>query len=383
MASIKYSPTYQSAKIVAPKISEHFLHHIALAHDQEPQDIATIPKVNIIEAIIDVCFWASFRSEEGKYPRISLAFLSPEQALHPVVFQEKLTLNAYVLSKLAPGIEGAGIHLGVWFQDGELFVWGSTTYIPDYCFVLDVSEPGLLVIKHKRINGYGKFTNVVILKGDEIKIVNEESGILPDSPQILKSLLGFTAPYLRNDTTNILIQLAVFMRSHGRGGTLLLTPSDDEQWKQSLISPFRYQLNPPFEGLANLILKDGSNISESLWISKLKKEVDHIAGFTAIDGATIMNDKYELLAFGVKIGKREGNSSVKKVAFIEPVIGGEASLIDIAQLGGTRHLSSAQFVYDNHDCIALVASQDGHFTVLSWSITMKCVQAHRIETLLF
>lgn len=380
---MQYSPKYQSAKIVAPKIEEHFLHHIAMAGHKGEQDIATIPRVNIIEAIIDVCFWASFRSEEGKYPRISLAFLSPEQALHPVVFQEKLTLNAYVLSKLAPGIEGAGIHLGVWYQDGELYVWGSTTYIPDYCFVLDVSEPGLLVIKHKRINGYGKFTNVVILKGDEIKIVNEDSGMLPDSPQILKSLLGFTAPYLRNDTANILIQLAVFMRSHGRGGTLLLTPSADEQWKSSLIQPFHYQLNPPFEGLANLILKDGANISESLWVSKLKREVDHIAGFTAIDGATIINDKYELLAFGVKIGKREGNSSVKKVAFIEPVIGGEASLIDIAQLGGTRHLSSAQFVYDNHDCIALVASQDGHFTVLSWSESMKCVQAHRIETLLF
>ena len=38
-----------------------------------------------------------------------------------------------------------------------------------------------------------------------------------------------------------------------------------------------------------------------------------------------------------------------------------------SQLGGTRHLSAAQFVYDQRDASALVASQDGRFTIFQWS----------------
>ena len=37
------------------------------------------------------------------------------------------------------------------------------------------------------------------------------------------------------------------------------------------------------------------------------------------------------------------------------------------QLGGTRHISAAQFAQDQHDAVALVASQDGRFTVFAWS----------------
>jgi hypothetical protein len=51
-------------------------------------------------------------------------------------------------------------------------------------------------------------------------------------------------------------------------------------------------------------------------------------------------------------------------------------------LGGTRHLSAAQFVQDQQDAIALVASQDGRFTVFAWSPVHGMVHAHRMETLL-
>jgi DNA integrity scanning protein DisA with diadenylate cyclase activity len=53
-----------------------------------------------------------------------------------------------------------------------------------------------------------------------------------------------------------------------------------------------------------------------------------------------------------------------------------------AELGGTRHLSAAQFVNDQRDAIALVASQDGRFTVFAWSPCEDMVHAHRIDVLL-
>jgi DNA integrity scanning protein DisA with diadenylate cyclase activity len=52
------------------------------------------------------------------------------------------------------------------------------------------------------------------------------------------------------------------------------------------------------------------------------------------------------------------------------------------RLGGTRHLSAAQFVHDQHGALALVASQDGRFTVFAWSGRDEIVHAHRIEALL-
>ncbi len=62
--------------------------------------------------------------------------------------------------------------------------------------------------------------------------------------------------------------------------------------------------------------------------------------------------------------------------------GGEARTVTPAQLGGTRHLSAAQFVHDQRDAIALVASQDRRFTVFAWSPCADQVHGHQVETLL-
>ena len=53
-----------------------------------------------------------------------------------------------------------------------------------------------------------------------------------------------------------------------------------------------------------------------------------------------------------------------------------------ALLGGTRHLSAAQFVQDQRDATALVASQDGGFTIFQWSEGDQVVHAYRVDVLL-
>jgi hypothetical protein len=73
---------------------------------------------------------------------------------------------------------------------------------------------------------------------------------------------------------------------------------------------------------------------------------------------------------------------VPYVTVTEPIAGGSAEIVEPPQLGGTRHLSSAQFVHDQRDAIALVASQDGRFTIFAWSPCEGMVHAHRVEALL-
>ncbi len=107
-----------------------------------------------------------------------------------------------------------------------------------------------------------------------------------------------------------------------------------------------------------------------------------VAGLTAVDGATIITNRYDLLAFGAKITRREGLPAVEQLIVTEPIEGGAADVVHPTWLGGTRHLSAAQFVQDQRDAVALVASQDGRFTIFAWSPCENMVHAHRVEALL-
>ena len=81
--------------------------------------------------MIDAAFWASLRREEGYMPRISLAFLSPEQAVQPLLFERPLPLDPAALTRVAPAVERPGVHLGVWRDPGGLRVWGTSRAIPN------------------------------------------------------------------------------------------------------------------------------------------------------------------------------------------------------------------------------------------------------------
>ena len=376
-------PTYQAATLVAQTIEMHFAQQLMAAAARGETGLAPEPSCDTIEAIIDTAFWASLRKEEGHSPKISLAFLPPHTSAEPLIFARHLPLNADTLVKLAPAVERSGIHLGVWQDDdGDLYIWGTTRAIPGFCFVLEVVEPGLLVVKHRRTDGFGKFVNVAVLKGDQVKIIDENSVTLPDCPALLTSLLGFSTPANWSDTINIHVQLAVSMRAHGRGGLLLVVPSANDTWHDSIIHPINYQITPSYRGLADLLQQHPHNRELSLWQDDLSRTIESIAGLTAVDGATVINDRQELLAFGAKIGRSAQGSRVDKMLVTEPILGDEAQVVHPGKVGGTRHLAAAQFVHDQHDAIALVASQDGRFTIFSWSPCDDMVHAHRVDVLL-
>jgi hypothetical protein len=157
-------------------------------------------------------------------------------------------------------------------------------------------------------------------------------------------------------------------------------PSESEAWRASIVQPILYAIRPFFSELAELMSHPAAE--RRRWQEALSRAVDIVAGLTAVDGATIITDRYELLAFGAKIGRRDGCPRVESVTMTEPIEGSVATTINPTELGGTRHLSAAQFVHDQRDSVALVASQDGHFTVFAWSPCESMVHAHRVESLL-
>ncbi|MBS1856438.1 MAG: hypothetical protein JST11_13810 [Acidobacteria bacterium] len=350
-------PQYLAARTAAERVHPRF---------REVRTIgAALPEIDEIERLIDAAFWASLRREEDLSPQISLAFLAPEDAGALLRFESALALTPEALSRLAPAAEHPGIHLGVWRENGELRVWGATRSIPAFCFVLEVVAPGLVVLKYRRSDATAKFVNVAVLEGDAVKVVDRCS---PAVPGIGSGIA--------------LLELAASMRRHKRGGALLVVPAGSDAWRESIRHPIAYSVAPRFARLAELIAEPEAAHQDRRWQEAFRQTVESIAGLTAVDGATIVNDRFEVLAFGAKIRRRDGSPTLENVILSAPLEGFEAHVLPTLQTGGTRHLSAAQFAHDQRDSLALVASQDGRFTVFAWSELDAMVRAHRVETLL-
>lgn len=409
-----HQPAYAVARTVAPTVAEHLrLHRAALPPspvDHLPLEL--LPTAEQIEALVDTAFWASVRREEGYVPKISLAFLRPLPDVWPLTFATPLPLEPSALTRLAAAVEQPGIHLGVWpsfaagspadaalarqafatgrpshgasarqVGEGDLAVWGTTYHIPPFCFVVEVVGPGLLVLKHRPRHESRKFVNLAVLEGDRIKIIDERASLIADCPALLTSMLGFDHSELSDDALNVQVQLALAMRRHERGGILLAVPADSDEWRESIVHPIRYAVEPPFSEVADL-LPQHDRMPEHEWAEAIARAIEALAGLTAVDGATIITDRHELHAFGAKIGRRDGGAPVEEIVVTEPIVGGTATRMHPGQLGGTRHLAAAQFVHDQRRAIALVASQDGRFTIFAWSPCDGAVHAHKVEVLL-
>ena len=163
---------------------------------------------------------------------------------------------------------------------------------------------------------------------------------------------------------------------------MLVVPSGEADWQDSIVKPIPYAVVPAFAELAHLTRETADGKSTRLWQDAINRTVEAVAGLTAVDGATVLTTEYELMAFGAKIARRKGSPQVEQVTVTEPIEGNVALTVHPTQLGGTRHLSAAQFVHDQRRAVAFVASQDGRFTVFAWSPCEGMVHAHRVETLL-
>ena len=246
--------------------------------------------------------------------------------------------------------------------------------------MIEIIAPGLLVIKHYAQKQSNKFVNIAVLEGEQMKLVSHNAPVSADCPPLVSSLLGSVSRPLF-ESTDVLVELAVSMRAHQRGGALLVVPNDGDLWRESIVHPIPYAVIPRFAELGELIHERHTRLGGP-WETELGDAVDMIAGLTAVDGATVITDQYELIAFGAKIARRDGHARVDQVRLTEPIDGTVPTVVDPTQLGGTRHLSAMQFVHDQRNALALVASQDGRFTVFSWASCDGMVHAHRVEALL-
>jgi hypothetical protein len=209
-------------------------------------------------------------------------------------------------------------------------------------------------------------------------MVGDRPPMTIDGSGLVSSVLGSTPG---SDSVDVLEELAVSMHALGHGGTLLVVPGDNELWRESVVHPLPYAVRPRFSALADLAREPAERRGPE-WDADLNAAVELVAGLTAVDSATVITTRYELIAFGAKIAPRQSHFRVEQVAVTESIEDGGPVIVHPTRLGGTRHFSAVQFVGEQRNALALVASQDGRFTVFSWSSSESMVRAYRVEALL-
>lgn len=348
------------------------------------------PKITyaMIKNLIEICFWASLEKEEGNFNNFSVVFQPPNPDDFQVdfVFKDSIEFNITNLKKLAPAFSSSDYQIGVWFDEGNnLRIWGAIKKLLWFLSINSISSGKLLV--------------------------NCLSGTIHSFRFSLTSFeMGFMNPFLANsnplyawldiDTTIISLQRRgdfqrIFsnMFNQGRGGAILLVRENADRWKTSIkeipyenkyLSKYTYgEIFLKYETYEEFII----SVKEQRDFSQLEKEnlknklssrhsaafvaLNAISNLTTIDGATVLSENLNVLAFGVKIGAKE----IKEVAITEPFENSEVKKMNKSDWKvGTRHTAAAEFVNEQRDCLAIVVSEDRKVSIISWDEELQLVK---------
>jgi hypothetical protein len=276
-----------------------------------------------IESLINTTFWASLRREEGlRAEAVAGVPAAGRDTRAAMRFEQPRALSPSARCQGGAGgrtRRHPSRHLA---HDGELCAWGTTRSIPRMCFVLEVIEPGLLVVKHTAARSRASIVNVRGARRRSGEARGRDGRpSLPDCP----ALISVAA---RVRLALVVGRLGERARAAGgvdararAGGLLLIVPSASEtganRWSADDVRDLAALSRAERAAAPERHGERPRRFQESL-----REVVDVVAGLTAVDGAAVMTDAYELLAFGAKIARRRGSPQVELVTVTEPVVGG-------------------------------------------------------------
>lgn len=340
-----------------------------------------IPNQEQLAKIIDVAYWASFATEEGNSVTASLILNPVKNTSDTFRFDIPLELTAKTLVKLGPALENPKSDIGIWPDEaGELKIWGFTSapyesIKPD--FWVQVLGPGRILI---------------LYSGKSIAAVTGNAAVFLDHKIVMQSVMAKIAAQAKAEDIaivnllryNAILKIAQQMRSHGRGGTILIVP-ENQNWSQSIKAPIRYTGGAnflevesgerPFQSVEHEGIDQITQMIEEMnlppqqdWLDswqKIQQQCNRIARLTAVDGALVMNFDRYVYCFGAKIKPINVEATSTAMQLVNPFESESGIEGKFTALGGTRHQSAAQFAYDQPGSIAIAASMDGNVTVFT------------------
>lgn len=340
----------------------------------------------------------------------------PPGGLHRLEFPEKRPFEAQEIRRLSPAADYYRSLIGVEFdEDRGLQIWGLVHSGPRWLRAdqggraIPPKLPPALIL---RVNGPGRMAadagSVTVGKLEDGKVSAPfmdvfRSHWLPDAFAPVRGELAEIHQEIRereespdspwapldNDLTRVIGQHTIkriisAVRNTHHGGTLVIVPPDlaDVLEDRYVALNYRFADDEPRRRFRTLILDVMNNLARSRggdgatgrlvgWadyeastdekLSALDEaifEVAHlIAGLTAVDGAFVMTQRFEILGFGGEIsGSLPEVKTVAKSLDIE----GEKTLEETIDGVGTRHRSAYRLCNALPEAIAVVISQDGN-----------------------
>jgi hypothetical protein len=239
------------------------------------------------------------------------------------------------------------------------------------------------------IQGLGPGHILITYGGKSIAALTSSKSVFVDPGILMKALMPkITVDIPQGNSEmqailryNSLLFIAQAMRTHGHGGTVLVV-HEGSNWRSSIRQPVAYtggasfldiDLNELQQPVSQPVSRKGffdfvkqtltrRQDKSDLARQKIRQQCSRIARLTAVDGALVMSlDRYTY-CFGAKIEAVNPAPSSLELQLLKPIEGYVKSSVNFSDLGGTRHLSAAQFSYDRPEAISFVASQDGEVT---------------------
>ncbi|PGM61823.1 hypothetical protein CN947_12935 [Bacillus cereus] len=268
--------------------------------------------------------------------------------------------------------------------------------VPPLLFTLEVSEPGELIAT------VGSHT-LYILKGGKLvkpSLKSLDVGIIGEHfKSITNELYNEVCKVLETDKYSdddsddrpynlyfsTLKNILRIIEKKRHGGTVIMIPESLANTKELYDAVnIKYKIKSPqiwedFIGLCkykrlyfDVAFKNNKNIEEYEQQNNSNKRVDwaqkkifeheeFIASLSEVDGAVIINEKFEIIGFGAEI--RLTNQGLSYVKNANEPDGNDTNNLPITSFG-TRHRSAIRFCNAFDNSVAFVVSQDGKVKVI-------------------
>ena len=345
-----------------------------------------------IATFVETAYWSSLLMNEGRQTKVRLAAVPHQIRGDLQQFSVAVSYDESQVAKLSPAIPPMGYLL---VDLSTMEIWGITRkQLPFDTITLNVVRPGVVQA------GVGVYRTFMVFDGRTVTQVLSTG--VTDLPQSIRVAMRKKSP--NDDSLEAqaiwrealaLSDVAKAVVKNGHGGTLLIVPHDDENWSSS-IDPLGFAFHVRDSSVPNSIRSElkrvnkysktlqlilqadlpevdkfviASNMSRTEYVDK--DAIDATSRLAAIDGAVVLTSQGSVVGFGAKIKVKEAPPNIGKIGS-----GSERQKVNFCQLenlGGMRHQSAARFVGCNHNCVALVVSEDGPMSFMSWHEEWQCV----------
>jgi hypothetical protein len=389
-----------------------------------------LPDREVLEYLVSTCYQVSMMSEELRSQRFRIALCDPSEfppELGPpygflrIVFEEPRAFHEYELLKLSPASEFESSLIGVRHDPEEgLRLWGlinsGTRWIqafqggskavmpmPD-SLVLDITGPGSIrAYRGSRILAQlsaGRiimpYTNILHSRWIATRMASFNKEIMEMHIRSRQGADETWATVSENFVARLHEQfvkrIISSIRNMKHGGTIISFPLS---LIQRITSPnpyvfvkYMFRDEEPVRrlrwvtiGIMNELAKhyrssadSGKVLGWSDYVATTNKtllELDEalfecarfIANLAAVDGAVILTEGLDLVGFG---GIVKGTFSKEDIIARAMDAEGEQKVYERAEGVGTRHLSVYHLCKEIPDVLAIVISQDGNTSLVTW-----------------